>query len=254
VSLIVRTGNTRTGAADSRESMHPNEAFRQLGVDDVHVWTACSTGFRSLAELEAVLSAGERIAAQRLRQPQDKASYILAHGLLRMLLAGYLSADPAAVHFEVTEFGKPYMPFRELSFSLSHAGEQVAIGVARSVVGVDIERVRKNLFDWDFARECLGEGEFLWLQQQLGEPAEAFFRLWTLKEAAMKADGRGLSIHCQQVCVRPDVSGNVAMISLGESEWLGYELPAPAGCYLSVAVGKPCEVRTFALETLGQLI
>jgi hypothetical protein len=54
--------------------------------------------------------------------------------------------------------------------------------------------------------------------------------------------------------VRPDVSGNVAMISLGESEWLGYELPAPAGCYLSVAVGKPCEVRTFALETLSQLI
>lgn len=86
-------------------------------------------------------------------------------------------------------FSKPNKP-RSSSpayhFNISHSGNAVAAVISDSEVGIDIEEVgeiRERIM-----RKCLSERE-----RELVTSAEAFYRLWTLKEAYLKALGTGIT-------------------------------------------------------------
>ena len=88
------------------------------------------------------------------------------------------------------EYGKPYfIQPAEWHFSLSHSGEYAACALAREPVGVDIQKIRP--VDLGVPRRSFSEEE----QQKLrlsNAPEEELIRIWTLKEAVVKASGLGL--------------------------------------------------------------
>ena len=83
-------------------------------------------------------------------------------------------------------YGNP-LPRDGWHISKSHCQDRVAAALARAPVGVDVESIRlSKLSQWkrvvdDAEREILGEVDAL-----------AFTRLWTAKEAILKADGIGI--------------------------------------------------------------
>ena len=85
---------------------------------------------------------------------------------------------------------------RGLQFNLSHAGDLVVVALCVGQrIGVDVEEVRaiESLLEIADAHFTRSEREFIFSQEPQ-ERRRAFFRIWTRKEAYVKAVGNGLSI------------------------------------------------------------
>jgi phosphopantetheinyl transferase len=78
--------------------------------------------------------------------------------------------------------------------SLSHAAGVTALAVAPFPVGIDIECVDPAFDLGEIDANLFGRQDFAFLQRQNDLVQRAhFYRLWTLKEARLKRDGRTLA-------------------------------------------------------------
>ena len=116
---------------------------------------------------------------------------------LRTNIARYLDLEPASVDLQRSETGRPILasPVSDLQFSASHSGDLLLLGFARGgMIGVDIEHLKLRPNALELARRFFAQSEADALAAMpQSEHVEAFYRLWTAKEASLKALGRGLS-------------------------------------------------------------
>jgi 4'-phosphopantetheinyl transferase len=147
----------------------------------VELWT-----FPLTREVPMHLSEDERARASCFRFDEDRVRWIRARSSLRMILSRYAGEDPGNLYFGYGKHGKPeLLPFTEIQFNLSHAGEWAIVAVTQSVpVGVDIERIR-NEVDMAALLQRLGE---------TGLPSSItdLYGRWTRREARTKAAGGAL--------------------------------------------------------------
>lgn len=174
-------------------------------MNDVRVWTAATDDMRpeQLAVCERWLDDGERARLARLRLEADRMSYAAAHALLRWVLHRRTGLASQRQAFVADDHGRPVWASASArralpSFNLSHARGLVAVAVGDApAIGVDVESFGPRWLDRaDLARSVLAPPEFAWMMQAADAQrcGERFLRLWTLKEALIKAVGRGLSI------------------------------------------------------------
>jgi 4'-phosphopantetheinyl transferase len=91
--------------------------------------------------------------------------------------------------------GKPYLRTHpDLHFSVAHSGSLLLVALCRGArVGVDVEREREvPEMDLIVRRFFSGEERRALQAARGGERRRVFFRLWTRREAAVKALGIGL--------------------------------------------------------------
>jgi len=144
----------------------------------------------------AWLSAEERARAGRYRRPADRAGYLATRVLVRGILAGVLGRSPDALRFEEGPHGKPSLrpPAEGLAFSASRTPAWVALAVTRGAAcGIDVEGVHRPVDVEAIARRFAPAERTLLERSDPAERRRVFFRLWTLKEACLKANGRGLA-------------------------------------------------------------
>jgi 4'-phosphopantetheinyl transferase len=169
-----------------------------LSATDVHVWsTRLNAREEQVQRCWEVLSCDERQRAERFRFPSDQLRFVVAHGVLRMLLGDYLGIPGSEVRLGYGRFGKPALDVwheSDLHFNLAHSGELAVYGFTRSLmVGIDVESERLGLLMVGVL-EC----SFTSAEQRAlaGLPAArqtlASLTLWTRKEAYFKALGCGL--------------------------------------------------------------
>lgn len=147
-----------------------------------------------IRQVTEYLSAEETARAERFIHRADRHRHILGRGVTRMVIGGLMGCEPGEVRFEVGPQGKPHVCGGP-SFNISHSGDVVALAFAASGrLGVDVE-YRKPLRDLlSLARTTFRSDEFAELVGlPEAERVEAFFRIWTRKEAMLKALGCGLS-------------------------------------------------------------
>ncbi len=169
----------------------------ELGSREVHLWWA-EVGREDPSLGSDWLSELERRRAERFRQERDRRRFVARQCLLRGILAGYVGAEPAELSFREGPHGKPYLEGNggeDWDFNLSHSEERILFGVARGrELGVDLEAVaaRDEL-------EGMADLTFSSFERTAFESAgdavrlAAFFRVWTRKEAALKALGDGFA-------------------------------------------------------------
>jgi 4'-phosphopantetheinyl transferase len=182
-------------------------ALPRLGADEVHVWYASlELSPQVLEDLSRTLSETERARAARFVSDSARQHFIAGHGLLRRLLGGYLGRDPSTLEFITGTQGKPTLAGTRadnggLQFNLSHSHGMGAYAVAHNrAVGIDLERVRREIDAERFSRRFFSAAEYEALQQ--GEARERtlrFYRYWTCKEAYVKA--KGISLIPSLACV-----------------------------------------------------
>lgn len=196
-------------------------------------------------ELYVPLSPAERHRAQSFHFESDRRAYVAAHALLRHSLSAVMHSDPAGWRFAAGEFGKPYLadppPECDVRFNLSHSRSQVAVALALGAeVGVDVEALdRAERLDSGIADTYFAADEAAALHA-IGDETrrrEQFLRLWTLKEACIKATGRGLSQPLDAFSIDPDRlsirSQYPPTVQWYLAQWLVEE------CQLAVAVDWP---------------
>jgi 4'-phosphopantetheinyl transferase len=170
------------------------------GVPDMVVETCATTtaGPRRMQGWAALLDAGERARAEAFRFPEDRRDYVAAHGLKRELLGRWLGFEPAALRFARAEpGGRPLLATPGVAgcqFSLTHTRGLVGCVAARGfAVGIDAEAAERPVGP-GLAEQALAAAELAWLgRQPEALRSAAFMRIWTLKEALLKAVGLGLA-------------------------------------------------------------
>lgn len=139
-----------------------------------------------------ILSPNERERANRFRFNDDRLRFALTRISLRLLLAEELSTDPRMLEFSARNYGKPYLADApHLNFNVSHSGGLGAIGISKErAIGVDIEHIRGGLDELGLAQAFFSPSEALFLAGlEADERCAAFYRIWTCKEAVLKAYG-----------------------------------------------------------------
>jgi 4'-phosphopantetheinyl transferase len=119
---------------------------------------------------------------------------------VRAILGAYVGSDPARIRLAAGPGGKPRLePGSEagwLRFNLSHTRGRALLGLARDrEVGVDVERIASDRAISTIADELFSPREAAVLRSfPPSARIPAFFRLWTRKEAVLKAIGTGLGL------------------------------------------------------------
>ena len=144
-------------------------------------------------DLEAALSeisAQRREQALKFRHEQGRRLSVLAYRLLKDGLRELYGYDENPV-FEYGEHGKPSIVGRpDVFFSLSHCREAAVCVVSSEPVGIDVESIRE--YRESLVRYTMNDAEVLSIESS-PDPARAFIRLWTMKEATLKLYGTGIS-------------------------------------------------------------
>jgi 4'-phosphopantetheinyl transferase len=148
-------------------------------------------------ELESLLSADEIARASRFRFDRDRLRFIAARGLLRRVLARYCESDSAQLAFSYSPHGKPALQnnAHDIRFNLSHSDGLAVCAVTKDrEIGIDLEKVRHDIEIEELAQRFFSGCEFEALSGLAPEQRiPAFYRIWTCKEAFVKAQGMGLS-------------------------------------------------------------
>lgn len=145
----------------------------------------------------AALSDGERARAARFMRHEDAVRSAATRAALRDVLGTALGIAPHAVAIVVDASGRPSLDDAHrasLDFNVSHAGDHALIAWAPAGrVGVDIESCNRTA-DWRaLTREVCAPAEAAYLDSlPLVERAGAFMRVWSAKEALLKALGTGI--------------------------------------------------------------
>jgi 4'-phosphopantetheinyl transferase len=183
-------------------SIRPRQAADAIRPGEVHAWVV------DLDELALpsgpLLDDAERSRAQSYLRRQDGARFAASRAGLRLILAGYLGAEPASLRFQTGPGGRPRLAGiapagaeasqATLQFSLTRSADLALIAVSAGRVGADVERIvpRPGLTDLAAAgfagREAAGIATGC-----CGSPLRGFYRHWTAREAYLKAIGCGLA-------------------------------------------------------------
>ncbi len=144
----------------------------------------------------ATLSAAERDRGLAIADDAARETYFAIRAFVRHALGALLARPPGEVAFVFGPQGKPELSGApvDLRFNLSHAGDLAALAVTEGAsIGVDLERVREVQRFQRIADRFFSESEKQALGALEGEArALLFMRLWTAREAIVKATGEGV--------------------------------------------------------------
>jgi len=169
-----------------------------LSDDEVHLWRVDLNVPFSISELtRSCLSEAEVLQASRYVASNFTRRYALSHVALRCILSRYLLCDPSEIVFSEGSCGKPGVTGSNLHFNLSHSCECAVIAVSGSLcgeVGVDVEFRKRSVDALSLAKRFFSGGEYCELLSFNDSCLiDAFYAMWTLKEAFIKCLGIGLS-------------------------------------------------------------
>ncbi len=214
-----------------------------LGPETVRVWLATlDLDPPLLSRLSSALLPDELTRASRYHLPRDRDRFVAARGLLRHALAAHLQTGPESIRLGYSANGKPFLEGgSDFHFNLSHAGPHLMIAIARGRrLGVDIEPDPSPRVISELATVVLSPPERRALARTARPERPAWFgRMWTRKEAFIKADGRGMEMPLEQIDVMTD-PGSVRLLDPGPgwhraAEWSLRAITAPVGHAACVA-------------------
>lgn len=123
----------------------------------------------------------------RLKRNSDRDNCVVAYLLLRYALR---ENGIDSFETEVGANGKPFLKSEKLFFNISHCAEGVAVVVDTEPVGIDVQEI--GGFNEKVAKRFFNESENKKINAS-PDKAKAFTRIWTLKESAIKCEGKSLA-------------------------------------------------------------
>ena len=230
-------------AEPQRSTLGPEWQTAMIRSGEVHVWHG------SLEADPEPVAPAEAARARRMRAPSRHHEFLVCRGALRRILAATLGIDPLAIPLIDGSHGKPMLGPGDLppvGFNVSHSGDRFMVVVAAALEpGADIERIRPRRSLPALARRFFSRAE----REEVAaapDPLHAFYRIWTRKEAVVKADGRGVGIGLG----RFDVNAGEPPFLL-RARWNGAEPDEAARWSLRSLDAGPGHVAALAVRSPG---
>jgi 4'-phosphopantetheinyl transferase len=161
---------------------------------EAHVWLVPLQGVHAGdPPFLACLSPAERARADAIADPHARRCFATVRATLRCILAACTGMAADALVVRTTPRGKPILAGGGIEFSLSHTRDLAVIGVARTAIGVDIERLGRSAEPLRIARRLMHDETVAALAGLSAARRDiAFTDAWTQREAHAKALGGGL--------------------------------------------------------------
>jgi len=174
----------------------------RLNTQQLHLYSARYSDFkasRSIVDSLQWLDVAEWERYRRYHLDRHRQRFLIGRVLLRYTLSRYRDCAPEDWAFTIGEYGKPQIAQagnESVHFNLSHSGDLLLILVGRSSeLGIDVENSHRLRRFTRIAQRYFSESEVHELLKLTGsEQQRRFYRLWTLKEAYLKARGLGLGL------------------------------------------------------------
>lgn len=176
--------------------------------DVIQIWQASLDGTAAQIESHSNVLAPDEIArAHRFHEELYRRRYIVAHGVLRRILAQALpGSQPDTLVFLTGPCGKPSLGKDypgDLRFNLAHSANRMLVALAWGhEVGIDLEAHRDDIDPLSLARTVFSPHELTRLQATAPDrQTDLFYQCWARKEACMKACGLGVTSPLTQLDV-----------------------------------------------------
>lgn len=190
--------------------------------DNVHVHGIPIHDNNILEKKNHLVTNEEREKYFRFRKQEDAVRFLTGRLYTKELLAQYLSVTIDEILIVLGKYNKPQAVDKKgriwpLQFNISHSGQWVLIAVCKKSVGIDVEQILPIDYQ-SVANEVFSDGEKEYIHNGLGIPEEKFYKLWTRKEAVLKARGTGMIDDLRQLEVLDNMS-SVEARSLDEIDF-----------------------------------
>lgn len=178
----------------------------------IHIWLLDMDAFseKQLQAIYATLPIIRKEKADKIKAENHKKQSILAGYLLEKMkqeLSHSYKISMQELEIACLPQGKPYfIKHPEYGFSLSHTDHFVGLCIAKDIpmLGLDLEKCKEAKMS--VAKRFFTKNEYQYLEEKKPgeERDQAFFKLWTRKEAVIKALGDGLRMPLDSFAVLDD--------------------------------------------------
>lgn len=171
------------------------------------------------------------------RVEQIKNRKLAIYARRNQLLSEQFSHPIRSLDFTTTEYGKPYLlNYPDFSFNHSHSQNFYALATSSNVqnLGIDVEELSRKVRFEALAQHAFHPEELKnW--QALDYDPEYWFKVWTTKEAVLKASGLGIRMNLNELNTNLHPEQNGGRCEHPEIGVYAYQNYAVAGCILTVA-------------------
>lgn len=234
----------------------------EIGV--THCWAVSLDRFPPDSEpaITAVLDCSEIERASRFKFGRHRRAFICSHAALRLLLSRYLAVSAGSIALARGKYGKPKLEgaLGSLNFNISHSGDVALIAVSWAVsVGIDIEEEKEISNIEDISNRYFAPAEHASIQlAPCDARMKAFLKIWTRKEAFLKALGSGLAIPLDTFSVgAADGPAQLSFRTAGveaSMQWTITDLPLVGRRFGAIAVGRRDERFEYRVATWPWLL
>ena len=200
--------------------------------EEVQVWVASlEVPDGRYTALSRMLSREEQSRAGSMT-PILARRFTVARGILRSLLSGFTGTAAEKLRFMYGTSGKPSLADHDIHFNVSHSAELGLFAFAPDrPVGVDVESERPVRRLLDVAQRFMSEDEIRSLAAIAPEERDtAFLRSWVVREARLKAEGKGVWSTSEEAKARENLThklfsprpGYIAAVAASDSDWRLY--------------------------------
>jgi 4'-phosphopantetheinyl transferase len=205
----------------------------ELMAEEVQVWVASlDVTDERYDTLARVLPSEEKDRAASLT-PIAARRFVVARGILRTLLSGFTGTRAEKLRFRYGNSGKPFLvDGDQIHFNITHSADLGLFAFApdRSV-GVDVENERPVRRLLDVAQRFMSDDELRSLVNTAPDERDAaFLRSWVVREARLKAEGKGVWSGSDHTNPGPNLThklftprpGYIAAVAAENSDWRLY--------------------------------
>lgn len=177
--------------SDDHKSSHASGYV--LSTDDVIIYTLHLPEYYGLTkDLIHFLNPEELSRVERYYKDKDRNQFIICRAILKFVLSAYTQLDITTINIDYHFNKKPFLSSHPwLFFNISHSEDLAVIAISRNKVGIDVEYIFK---DFDFSSllpDIFDSNEALAIENAVNVN-HTFYKLWTRKEALVKAVGTGI--------------------------------------------------------------
>lgn len=185
--------------------------------------------------LRSLLAPDEMARAARYRRPADQLRFGCVRGLLRVLLGQYTNQPPDQIEFTAGVNQKPELKgAASWQFNVSHSANWALIAIGKVRVGVDLEWVNPDFSFRDVLPISFSPDEQRYIDA-CSDARLCFYRLWTRKEALVKATAKGMDDAFDRVPSLPGVHPANAQVIGQEGHWTVHSFAVADGYPAAVA-------------------
>lgn len=177
-----------------------------INPNEVHIWKyPLKLPNDLLSNYIYLLSNAEKEQVNKIKISDLKFRSICSKLISKDILSRYLGDEMSNIKFSYNDYGKPIISKRNnqvtVNFNISHSVEMGIIAITKTeLVGIDIEKII-NLDDIDnIINLCFSDYEISMISElNTYDKLKMFYKIWTGKEAFIKAIGMGFSFNVKNI-------------------------------------------------------